>query len=201
MREEDDTIIIEEGDVLPCDLDKNPTNCTTIKIEGDFDFDIDRGPHFSRHPKLKEFITSNNQTSFTVIDGVLYLRLCNDTKKKEMNQAFNSESGLALVCCPPQNPNKDIILPDNCSIIFGSAFYGCKLQSLTIPDSLQTAAYAAFYNVNIKKLYIPNRIINIYPDFAEVNNDVTIMNRLANKSIDDNVISFWKERITASTRL
>ena len=55
--------------------------------------------------------------------------------------------------------------------------------------------------LNIKKLYIPNRIINIYPDFAEVNEDVELLNRLANKSLDDDVIRFWKERIGVSTRL
>ena len=172
MREEDKIIIIENGDVLPCDLDEKHTDCRTIMIDGDFDFDIDRGPHFSRHPNLQNFIISNNQTPFIVIDGILYLQLNKETRDKDMNQALNGETGLALVCCPPQNPNKKLVLPDNCSIIFGSALYGCNLQSLTIPDSLQTIGFAAFYNVSIRKLFIPNKIINIYPDFAEINEDV-----------------------------
>ena len=196
MKYKGNTLIIEKSDILPCDMDAPPTMVDKILIAGDFDFDIDRGPHFCSHPNLKEFEVVSDDVPFFVYCGALYLKLNKETRSKDMSQAINGEDGSALVCCPPNNPNKNVVVHKDCSIIFGSAFYGCNLESLTFPSSIRRTAFAAFLNVKIKKIYIPNKIIDIYPDFAEVNDDVRFDNIEKGVPLDFEVLQYWKHNVT-----
>lgn len=117
MKHEGTTLIIDKPVVLPFDMYEPQTDIEKIIIASDFDFDLDRGPHFSAHPKLKEFEVTDSSCPFVAYGGVLYLKLNEATRGKDMIQGFNDEDGLALVCCPPCIPDKDLVIHDDCLLV------------------------------------------------------------------------------------
>lgn len=161
---------------------------TKIIIKSDFDYaDDDLGPHFAEYPNLKEFKLGIRNSCYEVHDGLLYLRLDEESFSKK-NFGYNCQyydyrndvhtqikEGLLLVCCPRAINNKDVILHKDCTAIYGSAFEGCNLNSLTIPIAFRYGCPAAFSNLTVKTVYVPNTSsVVLDPTHNNVNKDVIV---------------------------
>lgn len=195
----DTELTLSEGMEIHSDFDEEPTEIEIIDVEGNFDFvDDDFGPHFSRHKKLREFkVNEKCADKFFTQQGCLYLKL-NDNKLSRGNieevsgdDLYKYDSGSVLVCCPQNNPIKDITLPSDCISITASAFDGCLLNSLTLPDSLKCGAYACFAGLKLKVLRVPNNAIDIGVDHNNVNEDVLIESNTGEKCSED-IERFWR---------
>lgn len=55
---------------------------------------------------------------------------------------------------------KDVVIPDNVTMIGNEAFSNCELNSVIIPNSVDTIESNAFYNNNLTKIAIPKSVIN-----------------------------------------
>ena len=161
---------------------------TRIIIKSDFDYaDDDLGPHFAEYPNLKEFKLGIRNSCYEVHDGLLYLRLDEESFRKK-NFGYNCQyydyrndvhtqikEGLLLVCCPRAINNKDVVLHKDCTAIYGSAFEGCNLNSLTIPIAFRYGCPAAFSNLTVKTVYVPNKSsVVLDPTHNNVNKDVIV---------------------------
>ena len=180
---------------------------TKIIVKSDFDFDDDLGPHFLEYPNLKEFEVREKDSRFVSHDGLLYMRLGKEVPNSNIGiycrynnrngDIVNIEKGLVLLCCPQSSNKTDIIIHKDCTVIYGSAFYGCKLNSITIPDGIIMTCPGAFVNVTVNELIVPKRQdILLSASHNNVNKDVTIKCAGGDDALSDNICSFWKEMIT-----
>ena len=145
-----DTIKASSLDTSLFDEKVYDEDITRVIVKSDFDFDDDMGPHFSEYPNLKEFRMAINHSEFEVHDDIMYMRLSENAIRKSIgwncgffdynnNVSTQITEGLVLVCCPPKINHKDIVLHKDCTVIYGSAFEGCNLNSLTISSSFPPA--------------------------------------------------------------
>lgn len=176
-----------------------------IIIKSNFDFDDDLAPHFSEYLYLKEFEIGNKATYFEVYDGILYMRLNEESRKGSNNIYMNcysplfygSPKGLVLLSCPECIKEKDIVIHQDCTIIYGSAFAGCNLNSLLIPDSFIEAIPAAFMDVTIKKLIVPNNLkVWVEDSHSNVNKDITVECTGGDDISKSMICRWWKEKVT-----
>jgi len=161
---------------------------------------------FSLCSSLKEFIDSNKNESFSLIDGVL----------------FNKDK-TTLICYPRSKSGVICKIPDSVTNIAKGAFEGCSnLTSITIPDRITSISENAFYDcTSLTNITIPNSVTSI-GDRAFLNcsnlKNITIPNNvtsignlafsdclsLANITISDNVTSIgnWAfERCSSLTSI
>ncbi len=70
----------------------------------------------------------------------------------EDNVLFNKEKTKLIQCAPKKVG--DYVIPNTVTELLQTAFYGCKLTSITIPETVKTIGYNAFnYCNNLKNLY------------------------------------------------
>lgn len=94
--------------------------------------------------KLTTITVSIGNTSYRVLDGVLY----------------NFDLTIAIFC--PNAMNGNVILPNTVEHIGEYCFYGCKkLKKIVIPPSIKTIGNYAFSECSIDKLVIPNSVKSI----------------------------------------
>ena len=94
--------------------------------------------------KLKTITVSEGNTSYKVVDGVLY----------------TSDLTVAVFC--PNALTGTIILQPSVKHIGDYCFYGCgSLKNLIIPPSVETIGNYAFANSSFRKLIIPNSVTTI----------------------------------------
>lgn len=179
-----------------------------IIVERGFDFDDDLAPHFAEYPNLKEFEVREINSRFVSYDGLLYMRLGEEVLGSNIASYcgyFDWENGgpnkitngLVLLCCPQSIKQKDIVIHENCTVIYGSAFYGCKLNSITIPKGLMMTCPASFTNVTINKLIVPSRNdIRLNMNHCNVNKDVMVQCIDKDNPSYEDICSFWKAVIT-----
>ena len=198
------------GGILNCsflDNQKCDHEVEKIVIDEGFDFDDDLGPHFLEYPNLKEFEVREKDSRFVSYDGILYIRLGEETSNSNIGiycrynnrngDVINIEKGLVLLCCPQSINKKDIVIHKDCTVIYGSAFYGCKLNSISIPDGIIMTCPGAFVNVTVNELIVPKRQdILLSASHNNVNKDVIIKCAGGDDALSDNICSFWREIIT-----
>lgn len=181
---------------------------TRVIVKSDFDFDDDMGSHFSEYPNLKGFRMANSYSEFEVHDDIMYMRLSEKAIRKSIgwncgffdynnNVSTQITEGLVLVCCPPKINHKDIVLHKDCTVIYGSAFEGCDLNSLTIPSTFRYGCPAAFTNLTVKTLYVPNKL-NVFLESSHnnVNKDVIVECIDGDGTTKEKICSWWKSAIT-----
>lgn len=202
--------IIIRGGILNCsfmDNQKCDHEIEKIVIDGGFDFDDDLGPHFSQYPNLKEFEVRERNSRFVSHDGILYMRLGEEVSNSNIGtycrynnrngDVVNVEEGLVLLCCPQSINKTDILIHKDCTVIYGSALYGCKLNSITIPDGIIMICSGAFVNVSVNKLIVPKRQdILLSANHNNVNKDVIIKCTGEDDESSVSICSFWREMIT-----
>jgi len=95
---------------------------------------------------IKEFIVSEENTSFSVIDGVL----------------FNKDK-TTLFCYPKGKSDDVCIIPNSVTSISVQAFYDCvNLKQITIPNVVTSIGSQAFYGcTNLTSTVIPDNITSI----------------------------------------
>lgn len=198
------------GGILNCSFLNNQKcdhEVEKVFIDGDFDFDDDLGPHFSQYPNLKEFEVREKNSRFVSHDGILYMRLGEEVSNSNIGtycrynnrngDVVNVEEGLVLLCCPQSINKTDILIRKDCTVIYGSALYGCKLNSITIPDGIIMICSGAFVNVSVNKLIVPKRQdILLSANHNNVNKDVIIKCTGEDDESSDSICSFWREMIT-----
>lgn len=120
--------------------------------------------------KLVAFELDENNTSFRMMDGILYswdlssLILCLPSVQGELVIPYGvvNISNSAFAGCTGLNA---IVLPESVTNIGDDAFYNCKnLRTINLPDSLRSIGGAAFYYCsNLTGLVVPDGITQI-PD-------------------------------------
>lgn len=198
------------GGILNCsflDNQKCDHEVEKIVIDKGFDFDDDLSPHFLEYPNLKEFEVREKDSRFVSYDGILYMRLGEETSNSNIGiycrynnrngDVISIKKGLVLLCCPQSINKKDIVINKECTVIYGSAFYSCRLNSITIPDGIIMTCPGAFVNVTVNELIVPKRQdILLSASHNNVNNDVIIKCAGGDNALSDNICSFWREMIT-----
>lgn len=190
--------------------DKIYDETTRIIIKSDFDnADDDLGPHFAEYPNLEEFKLGRIDSCYEVHGGLLYLRL-NEENFRQKNFGYNCQyydyrndvhtqikEGLLLICCPRAINKKDVVLHKDCTAIYGSAFDGCNLNSLTIPMAFRYGCPAAFTNLTVKTVYVPNKSsVVIEPSHNNVNKDVIVECIDGNNETTEYICQWWKSGLT-----
>lgn len=184
---------------------------TRIIIKSDFDFDDDTGPHFAEYPNLKAFKMGIRNTCYEVYDGLLYLRLSEETYGKK-NFGYNCgyydyrneihiqiKEGLLLICCPRSINKTDIVLHEDCTAIYGSAFDGCNLESITIPLAFRYGCPGAFANLTVKNIYVPNKNdVWLETSYPINNKDVTVECNEGDSEMKDKICLWWKSVLTGN---
>ena len=113
------------------------------------------------------------------------------------HNVVNVEEGLVLLCCPQSINKTDILIHKDCTVIYGSAFYGCRLNSITIPDGIIMTCPGAFVNVTVNKLIVPKRRdVLLEASHNNVNKDVMIKCANGDEASSDDICAFWREMIT-----
>jgi len=94
---------------------------------------------------LKEFVASEDNLSYSTVDGVLF------SKDKKKLFAF------------PAGKSKSYLIPDGVTTIGAYAFWRCKeLTSVTLPKSVKTIGDDAFYNcTGLTSIRLPNSVTAI----------------------------------------
>ncbi|MBQ8704232.1 MAG: hypothetical protein IJ524_07655 [Bacteroidales bacterium] len=180
-----------------------------IIIKSDFGFDDDVAPHFAEYPNLKEIKIGIKNSCYEVHDGLLYLRLNEETfnkknfgynlgyfdYKKEVNVRI--KEGLLLICCPRSINRTDIILHEDCTAIYGSAFDGCNLNSITISHAFRYGCPAAFANLTVKRMYVPfKNDVWIESSHTINNKDVIVECNKGDIDIRKNICQWWESVLT-----
>ena len=116
---------------------------SVIKIEENFD---------NNCTALKNIFVKEGNTNYVAYNGILYK---------------NNEGNLTLVRCPIANPEPITIPTDkNVTEIANQAFYGCKMQSITLNEGLLKIGVNAFANCkNLTSLTIPSSVTDIASSF------------------------------------
>ncbi len=175
-----------------------------IVFEGEFDFDHDLGTSF-KLSGAKEFVVPDNHPYLLADDGILYMRITEESKNLTLYQT-NSEccgnEGLMLVTVPPKHHNKDLIIREDCTIIRSSAFAGCDLNSITIPSSVQYICAATFVDFKLKKIYVPNKwckIDDMHNDMPDV--EIASSEQLSlfdSAALNKDIENYWKKCLSGT---
>jgi hypothetical protein len=103
------------------------------------------GSAFQHCESLEKFEIDEQNTHFTVIDGVLF-----------------SKDKTKLISFPCGNKNQNYIVPNGVKIICDGAFAGSKIRNITFPSSLEVIEGWAFRGCDyLETLYIPDSVIEI----------------------------------------
>jgi len=170
-----------------------------IVFEGKFDFDHDLGTSF-KLSGAEEFVVPNDHPYLLADDGILYMKITEESKKLTLYQT-NSEccgnEGLMLVAVPPKHHNKDLIIREDYTIIRSSAFAGCDLNSITIPSSVQYICAATFVDFKLKKIYVPNKWFKIDDSHNDMPNvEIASSEQLSlfdSAALDKDIENYWKK--------
>jgi hypothetical protein len=123
---------------------ENCEGLTSITIPGSVT-SIGEGPFFGC-TKLKEFIVSENNTTYSSLDGVLY--------SKNKNK---------LITYPDAKSNTSYFIPNSVTDIGDFAFDGCTiLKDVTIPNSVTSISQNSFRDfIGLTSVTIPNSVTSI----------------------------------------
>ena len=100
---------------------------------------------FQSCTSLERFEIDEQNTHFTVIDGVLF-----------------SKDKTKLVSFPCGSKNKNYFVPNGVKVICDGAFAGCRIENITFPTTLEIIEGYAFRGCsNLKMLNIPDSVIEI----------------------------------------
>lgn len=129
--------------------------------------------------RLKEFIVSENNTSFCSIDGILF------NKNKDRFVHF------------PNQKSTNYIIPDGVTTIEDHAFCGCtSLTSITIPSSLTKVGFDAFYDCSGLKEINCNSSLppSLFSEsFFNVNKGACVLNVPIGSSATYRTTPYWSD--------
>ena len=105
----------------------------------------DGQPIFQDMPALKEIIVPEENTKLTVVDGALY-----------------DANVTVLMLYPVMREATEFVIPDTVTAIESYAFYGNRLESITLPANLVQIGEYAFENSEaLKSIHIPASVTEI----------------------------------------
>jgi hypothetical protein len=123
-----------------CKKLKSITIPATVTSLGEYDTDDIDAP-FVGCDSLEGFIVSEENKTYTDIDGILY-------KKAD-------DEKLSLICYPSARPDTSFKIPENTISMYSYAFYKCdNLKKLYLPKSLK-GVYSYFRNCINLKIMVP----------------------------------------------
>ncbi len=124
---------------------------------------------FAWSPNLKEITVDPNNTSFHVVNGVLF-----------------SMDGKELYAYPPQKEGSSYVIPDGVTWIKGNAFnLAKKLNSVSFPDSLTVIDGWSFSQSGLKSVTVPESVTDVY---GEAFNGCTSLESVV---VDGNNTHLW----------